>query len=86
MLLIPNAPFLYSLWVNGLNVPYYMETLPYRDTLCFVCYLRLGLLMCYLWDQFFVIIFIMINHIISLKQTHLFFWTFLPKFQPQSAA
>ena len=41
--------------------------------------------MSYLYELFFIIIFIfiIINHVISLKQTHLFFGTFLSKMQPQ---
>ena len=41
--------------------------------------LGLGLLMSYLYDLFiiFSLIFIVINHITSLKQTHLFFAHFL---------
>ena len=41
--------------------------------------------MSYLYELFFIIIFIfiIINHVISLKQTHLFFGKFLSKIQPQ---
>ena len=45
-----------------------------------LCLLRLGLFCLYLCNLFFIVafIFIIINHIISLKQTHLFlfFYTF----------
>ena len=33
-----------------------------------------------------IFIFIVINHIISLKQPHVFIWTFLSKVQPQDVA
>ena len=69
-----------------LSVDYYIWKLTDREKLHFL-YLRLslclGLFMSYLRDLFFIIIFIfvIIIHKTSLKQTHLFFATFLLKAQ-----
>ena len=78
------------------SVSFYIEMLSYQDTPYFLflslC-LRLGLCiyyLCnlYLFNLFAVIIFIFMksNHITSLIQKNLFFWTCLSKVQPQHVA
>ena len=52
----------------------------------FLC-LRLGLFMSYLFDPLIsILIFITINHLVSLAQKKLFFWICLSKVHPQSVA
>ena len=63
------------------SVAYYIWTLFKRDTLYFVylclC-LRLGLFVSYLFELFFIFIFIKVNHKISLKKEPLLFGATLP--------
>ena len=68
------------------SVAYYIWTLFKRDTLYFVylclC-LRLGLFVSYLFELFFIFIFIKVNHKISLKKEPLLFGATLPNVQPE---
>ena len=56
----------------------------HRTEPCYILYVGvyvcLGLFMSSLYDQFFIIIFIFVTIIISLKQTHLFFGCFCQNF------
>ena len=79
----PVSLLLYFLMNRASNVLHFDTILLKHVVFVYLCAcLHLGLLMSYLYDLSFSIIsvFIIINHIISLKQTHIFSGHFRQKF------